>query len=346
MLVNSKQWCYSDKMKNKEQLLYFFLQGKISLSQYDYKFMANLQSMIQKDNRVTTNQAELFGKLISKYNKQLVKQGLIKEELKALPWKTLIVESSSEYTGAVVSMNENDLNIRVPFNKTFISSYRNVKNNEFEWNKETKSYSAPFTTNSLKVAYSTLPNFFPTVRYDDDLQGVINELQQYEGMVWDPTLMYVNDRLMVVATNTTLAEVIEDITLSLDPRTLFKLSRMGVNIAPELIENDPKLQFASNQVYEIEITDIEHVIGWMRNIGCENVMIGRGLRTLNAQESITKMVEKYGMKPVASAAFSVPTGMTMLIQHTSPTGFALSGFNTINISKTIVLKDSRPIEVK
>ena len=54
-------------MKNKEQLLYFFLQGKISLSQYDYKFMANLQSIIQNNMRVTSNQAELFGKLISKY---------------------------------------------------------------------------------------------------------------------------------------------------------------------------------------------------------------------------------------------------------------------------------------
>ena len=57
-------------MKNKEQLLYFFLQGKISLSQYDYKFMANLQTMIQNQNRVTSNQADLFDKLISKYKNE------------------------------------------------------------------------------------------------------------------------------------------------------------------------------------------------------------------------------------------------------------------------------------
>ena len=68
-------------MKNKEQLLYFFLQGKISLSQYDYKFMANLQTMIQRDHRVTTGQANLFDNLISKYKKQLTKCGLDKAEL-------------------------------------------------------------------------------------------------------------------------------------------------------------------------------------------------------------------------------------------------------------------------
>jgi hypothetical protein len=334
-------------MKNKEQLLYFFLQGKISLSQYDYKFMANLQSIIQNNMRVTSNQAELFGKLISKYNKQLIKQGLVKEELKALPWKTLIVESTSEYTGAVVSLLENDLNIRVPFNKTFISAFRNVKNNEFNWSKETKSYSAPFSTNSLKIAYSTLPKFFPTVRYDDNLQGIINELKQYEGLIWNPTLVDINGNLMVASITPELAAVMDSITLSLDPSTLFKLSHMGIEVAPELIEKDPKLQFASNQVYEVEITDIEHIIGWMRNVGCENVMIGRGLRSLNLQENIVKLVEKYGMKPVTGTLFgNLPAGLTMLIQHTSPTSQIVNGFSTVNISKTIVLKDSRPIEVQ
>lgn len=334
-------------MKNKEQLLYFFLQGKISLSQYDYKFMANLQSIIQNNMRVTSNQAELFGKLISKYNKQLIKQGLVKEELKSLPWKTLIVESTSEYTGAVVSLLENDLTIRVPFNKTFISAFRNVKNNEFDWSKETKSYSAPFSTNSLKIAYSTLPKFFSTVRYDDNLQGIINELKQYEGLIWNPTLVDINGNLMIASITPELAAVMDSITLSLDPSTLFKLSHMGIEVAPELIEKDPKLQFASNQVYEVEITDIERIIGWMRNVGCKNVMIGRGLRSLNLQENIVKLVEKYGMKPITSTLFgNLPAGLTMLIQHTSPTSQIVNGFSTVNISKTIVLKDSRPIEVK
>lgn len=339
--------CYTMNMKNKEQLLYFFLQGKISLSQYDYKFMANLQSMIQKDDRVTSNQAELFTKLISKYNKQLIKQGLIKEELKALPWKTMIVESTSEYTGAVVSLRDDHINIRVPFNKSFISEFRNVRHNPFDWNKETKSYSAPFGTNALKTAYTSLPKFFTTVRYDDDLRAIIDELRQYEGMVWNPTLVFAADNLVVAAVNSELGKLLDDTKLTTDPKTLFNLSRMGITVDPSIYENDPKKEFASNQVYEVEITDIEHVIGWMKNIGCEIVMIGRGLRSLNIQETIVELVEKYGMKPITGMhGWQTPPGIAMLIQHTSPTGFALGGFNTVNISKTIVIKDSRPVEVK
>lgn len=335
-------------MKNKEQLLYFFLQGKISLSQYDYKFMANLQSMIQNNMRVTSNQAELFTKLISKYAKQLTKQGLIKEELKSLSWKTMIVESTSEYTGAVVSLIEENINIRVPFNKTFISEFRNVRHNMFDWSKETKSYSAPFSTHALKIAYTVLPKFFPTVRYADELQAIITELQQYEGMVWNPTLMQVNGNLVVAAVNPVLAEVLDGIELQSDPNTFFKLSRMGITVDPSLYENDSKKEFAANRVYEVEITEVEKVIGWMRNIGCEHVLIGRAARNIIDRDGLTQMIEKYGMKAAGSMAFfgnKVSEGVTMIIQHTTPTDIRMFDLQN-NISKTIVIKDSRPIEVK
>ena len=332
-------------MTNKEQLLYFFLQGKISLSQYDYKFMANLQTIIQNNSRVTSNQADLFDKLISKYKKQLVRQGLVKEELKELPWKTMIVESTSEYTGAVVSLRDNNLNIRVPFNKSFISEFRNVPNNAFEWDKETKSYSAPFGTTALKVAYTVLPKFFSTVRYDNELQNIITELHQYESLVWNPTLMQVNGNLVVAAVNQVLAEVINSMTLSLDSMTLFKLSRMGVDVDPAIIKTYPKLQFAASNVYEVEITEIEQVIGWMKNVGCENVVIGRGLRSTISQEHLTDMIEKYGMKSLGPLSYgTLPDGVSMLMQHTSNVT-SRSPF-TGQISKTVVLKDSRPIEVK
>ena len=159
------------KMINKEQLLYFFLQGKISLSQYDYKFMANLLSMIQNQHRVTSNQATLFDNLISKYKKQLTKNGFDKDTLKALPWKTTVVESTPEYTGASVSLDDDTISIRVPFNKQFISAFRNVKNNTFDWNKDSKTYTAKFNTNAFKIAYTILPEFFHSVRYDQELQS-------------------------------------------------------------------------------------------------------------------------------------------------------------------------------
>jgi hypothetical protein len=335
-------------MKNKEQLLYFFLQvGKVSLSQYDYKFMANLQTMIQRDQRVTTGQATLFDNLISKYKRQLTKLGLDKAELKALEWNSTLVESTSEYTGASVVLLNDELTFRVPFNKTFISKFREVKDNTFSWDKENKLYRTTFSTTAFKIVTQTLHKFFPTVKYCEELSDILTSLAEIESgtTVWNPTLCMVNERLVVAASNSVLGELIAETELALEPNVLFNLSQMGIEIDQSIVLDNDKLQFAANKVYEVEIVDVEKVIGWMRNIGCENVVIGRGLRSTINQEHLVSMITKYGMKPVGPLSYGkLPDGVSMLMQHTS----SVNNRNpfTGSVSKTVVLKDSRPIEVQ
>jgi hypothetical protein len=333
-------------MKNKEQLLYFFLQGKISLSQYDYKFMANLQTMIQRDHRVTTGQAKLFDNLISKYKKQLTKCGLDKVELKALDWNSTLVESTTEYTGAYVSLFSNTLKIRVPFNKTFISKFREVKDNTFFWDKESKTYTTEFSTTAFKITTQVLHKFFPTVKYCDELSDILISLAEIESgaTVWNPTLCKVHGKLIVAGCNSIIGDMVKDMELSLEPNLLFKLNKLGIDVDPTIISDYPKLQFAANNVYEAEIVDVENIIGWMKNLGCEYVVIGRGLRTALNQEQLASTIEKYGMKPVGPLSYGkLPDGVCMMLQHTSNVG--MRSF-TGTISKTVVLKDSRPIEVQ
>jgi hypothetical protein len=332
-------------MINKEQLLYFFLSGKVSLSQYDYKFMANLQTMITNNYRVTSNQATLFDNLISKYKKQLTKNGLVKEELKELPWKTEVVESTPEYTGATVSLCDTDVVIRVPFNKPFISAFRQVKNNNFEWDKERKVYRTPFSTTALKIANTELGKYFPSVRYDDNIDKLINEISAYKAEIYDPTLQVINGRPIIVAINSVLGELIQNLDLKINGPTLFKLSMMGVNIDPSVYESDCKLEFASKRVYEMEMDQIETAISWMKSLGCHNVIVGRGLRTQLSQDALYELITKYSMQPLGPMSFGkLPDGVNMLLQHTSNID-SRSAF-TGQISKTVVLKDSRPIEVK
>jgi hypothetical protein len=332
-------------MTNKEHLLYFFLGGKISLSQYDYKFMANLQTMIQNKSRVTSNQATLFDNLISKYKKQLTKNGFDKDILKALPWKTDIVESTEEYTGAMVSLYGDDLVIKVPFNKPFISAFRQVKNNNFDWDKDSKVYRTSFNTVALKIATTELGKYFSTVRLDDNLSKLVNDISVYDAEVYNPTLRVINGNPMIVAINRVLGELTQNMDLKIDSITLHKLSMMGINIDPSVYESNNKLEFASKRVYEVEMDQVETVISWMKNLGCDNVIVGRGLRTHLSQEALYELINKYGMKPLGPMSFGkLPEGVNMLIQHTSTIDVrsAFSG----QISKTVVLKDSRPIEVK
>lgn len=332
------------EMNNKEQLLYFFLQGKISLSQYDYKFMANLQTMIRDKNRVTSNQAELFDKLIGKYKKQLTKSGYDIDALLSLGWKTYLVESTDEFTGAFVSIKDEGLVIRVPFNKTFINSFREVKHNPYVWDKESKLYIAPFSTTAFKIAATRLAKYFPSVSFCDESQAILDDISKLEAEIWNPTLVKVGDNLIVAAASPVLAELISDMELSLDSSTLFKLTQLGVTISPTLNLTDPRLLFASSRVYEIELTQIESVVSWMKNLGCKNIVMGRGLRNIINQDGLTHMIEKYGMTSVGPMSFGkLPDGLNMMIQHTSNIdNRAYSGA----ISKTVVLKDSRPIEVK
>lgn len=331
-------------MKNKEQLLYFFLQGKISLSQYDYKFMANLQTMIQNQNRVTSNQADLFDKLISKYKKQLTKSGYDKEELKALPWKTLVVESTPEYTGASVRLVEDDIVVRVPFNKNFINQFRQIENNNFSWDGTNKVYRAKFSTLSLKVAYNALPKHFQHVKYCNVLSDILDKTKEYNNLLWNPTVVKFNDRMLLMACNEVLGSLITDKDLVITPRNLFNLSRMGIKIDEGIYADDEKLKFAANDYYETDIDDYETTISWMRNIGCDNVILGRGIRSASWKEEVSATIEKYGMKVYGPMGYgsTIDSGTTMLLQHVSTTDRIMLS----PISKTIVIKDSRPIEVK
>lgn len=330
-------------MINKEQLLYFFLSGKVSLSQYDYKFMANLQTMITNNYRVTSNQATLFDNLISKYKKQLTKNGLVKEELKELPWKTEVVESTPEYTGATVSMYDDNIVIKVPFNKTFISAFRNIKDNSFDWDKDSKLYRSRFSTVALKIAYTEPAKYFPTVRYDEQLEKLISDINVYYAEVYNPTLCLINNRPVIVAINNILAEQIQDTVLKLDSTTLFKLSMMGVTIDPEIYKSNTQLEFASERVVELDIEKVETAISWMKSLGCQNVIIGRGLRTQFNRDNLNELIGKYGMNAIGPISFGkLPDGVNMILQHTSVDNNSYNG----QISKTVVLKDSRPIEVK
>ena len=80
-------------LKTSEQLLYFMIHN-LRLSRYDNRFLQNLEKLINNTHRVTTNQVDLVNKLISKYERQLIKHELFIKDLLELPWKTLIVQTT------------------------------------------------------------------------------------------------------------------------------------------------------------------------------------------------------------------------------------------------------------
>jgi hypothetical protein len=330
-------------MKNKEHLLYFFLQAKISLSQYDYKFMANLQTILQNTNKVTTNQVRLFDMLIEKYKKQLSKNGLHSNELKELPWKNMVVDSSLEYTSAKLSVIDDHIIINVPFNKKFIDYFRRIGNNPFVWDRENRHYEAKFSTIALKIADVQVKSHFPSVIYSDELEQLLAEIKKYDAPIWNPTLKVINGKPIIAAINEILYEKLEDIKINTDAETLFRLHRLGITIDPTIYENNSFKKFASNYVYETEITGIEQAIEWASQIGAKTLVVGRGIKTILNITGLGNLLEKYNMTYHREGEL-VSKDSVMLISASfvnRPNGYLGS-----RTAKIIVLKDSRAVNIK
>lgn len=257
-------------MDYKEQVLYFFLQGKISLSQYDYKFMANLQTIIHQKSRVTSNQAALFEKLISKYSKQLTKFELDKETLRSLPWRATVVDSTEQYTCAFVTIVGDEITIRLPFNKAFVSSFRDIAHNTFQWIKEDKLYRAPFSTTAFKIAVTSLYDYFPKVKFCDNTTSLLNQLNLLEASIWDPTLVRMGDSYVVAACNPILADLLRGVDLTPTPRTLFNLLGMGIKTDLALVADDPMLKLSCEYISEVDLDDLSALIEWLKHFSVDH----------------------------------------------------------------------------
>lgn len=334
-------------METNEQLLKFFLSGHISLSQYDYKFMANLFSIIDKKNRITSNQAYLFDKLVTKYAKQLSKQGFTKEKLN-LVWKTPVLISTEEYTGAYVSLDNDDtLTIRVPFNKKFISAFNrsNTKDNYFVFDTATKLYKAPFSSISLKTAYKMLPSFFTPVNYCDELKVIIDELKAFENCIWDPTLMKINGRVFLIAANEVLSKIVQEIGTDPTPETYYRLSVAGIKIHDSMIEDNPALRFASTPVVTFDTTELGQLEEYLGQLGKVDLVLQRslGFNSRNLRDKLLELADKNDNITVNQFPVSMPKPAIVVMWHQTSSTVPPS---LMNISKTVIIKDSTPIEVK
>lgn len=257
------------KIKTKDHLVYFMQSGMMKLSNYDLKFVQNLNTVILQHKPITTNQTLLFDKLISKYKKQLSKHKYSVQFLMSLPWTVDIVESSSEYTEVHISIENNKIFIRCPFNKKFVTEFRKIEYNPFKWDNENKRYESEYSTRAFKIAHNTIPKFYSKVNYCDTASALINRLSNYSPTdIWEPTLVEVNGRYLIGATNQFVQPLIENIELNTDVKTLSYLSEICVRISDNLAK-DNRLNFANSVFYETQIDDLGNVFNWLKELGCD-----------------------------------------------------------------------------
>ena len=246
------------EIQSIEQLLYF-MKGHIHLSRYDEKFIDNIATL----TTVTTNQVVLFHTLIHKYQRQFAKHEMFVDKLVNLPWNVNVVESSPQYTEGYLSIIDDYIYFRCPFNRNFIDEFRKLSLNSFTWDKQKRQYHAPYNIYSLKILLDTAYKFFPSIHFCEVSQKMIDEVKIYEDAIyWQPTLVRRNGNLYILASNSALDDALGDTVLVDNVDTYHKLSRYGVSIGPDIHMDDPKLKFICESVTTVEQSNINDMITW------------------------------------------------------------------------------------
>lgn len=338
-------------MQAKEHLLYFFLAKPLRLHYSDRKFFNKLTVIIKDTNTITTGQNKLFNKLVEKYENQLSKTNLTKDQLVALPWKASVIETSNEYTSARVTLINNELVIRVPMNNKFIKKFDNLKDNTFQWDKNKKAYISLMSTYALKIAYTILPRYFPEVRYCKQLTNLINKTVQYSELIWEPTLVSINNNYYVVAINEVLGTYINNIKLNNDPKTLFALSKLGIKISKDIISSDIQ-KFASEFVTEIDVSQTIELAEWLKELEVVQVLLGKGIhnaffKTKQLFLPMRTTLDNNSIKCIpVDSTFEITKDIRtpVLLQYHGNENMKFCGSGSL--AKCVFIKNSNPIEVK
>ena len=256
----------------KEELVTYLTMGHVHVSRQDYQFFNNLIKIHMEDN-ITTGQDKLLNKLLDKYKRQLIKLGHNVEHLKRLEWKKPLVETQEEYKKAYLNLEDNKLVFKSPFSKKFMNDLRSEgDNNTFVWNKVRKTYVSQATTLALKTILRVSNKSFSELQICDQLQDTLCTLNQYKESVWNPTLYKINGNYYIVAHNGALHDAISNIELSDDPKTLYELTKYGIDFDSSVVTNELQ-KFASSYYYETDTEHLYNIVQYLQRLGITEVRV-------------------------------------------------------------------------
>ena len=334
------------ELNNKEQLIYYMVTN-LRLSRYDIRFLQNLEKISLIKKRITSNQVELVDKLIEKYERQFVKNQMFIRDLAKLPWKTLVVETTDEYTSAHIGIIDDNLILKTPYNKAFITAFRSLSESSFVWDNLNKYYIADLSTFSLKLAINMVTKFFNDIRYSDNVTKLVDQLTYYKDVkYWTPTLVCSNGNYIIACTNKALDESIKHISLNNELNTLAELVRYGIMIDESIMRTDEE-RFAGSYNPKIELSNICDMVPWLQNIKCDYVSVsGIGLSTnFKFKHDLKQALENAGIQYNDAGRVMSHTNLS---KYKFPVivKFKLIAEDYINVAKVVNIINSQPINLE
>lgn len=328
-------------LTTKEKILDYLLSGMLHLSKKDYSFFNNLKFIIESKKPITTNQNKLFDKLLLKYQRQFRKNNIEVDTLLSSKWTTPVVDSDPEFLKAKIYFEDEFICIRSPFNNNFINSLRKEHFSSFEWQKDKKIYRAIASTYNLKIAIELVNKHYNFVQLCPKLETIVGSLDVYKNCIWNPTLVKRNGIFYICAINHVLYNLVKDIELNNDPKTLFYLSSLDVKVDAEIVKDDEFLRFASAYNSIVDIDNIIKLAEWLKKLDVDFVYLARDLvYNKSLYKEVTGLLEgkiKYGPHISTEAKNIVKLGLSSHGPHRD---------SKLGISyRNIFLRNIRPISI-
>ena len=338
------------KLSTKEHLIFFMQSGMMNLSTLDLSFIQNLHHIIIKQNGITTNQVKLFEKIIKKYNRQFKKQKFKIELLENLPWTTTIIESDPIYTDAYISIENNKIYFKSPYNKGFFFELKKLIINPFTFDKINKRYEADFSTSALRIIFELANKHFEKVHYCPMSSDLIISNNKYNDVkIWNPTLVSVNNYCFIASCNQHLYNAIKDIDLKIDMKTISLLTEYGIKCSDDLLIHE-NIKFANELIVEVNLKDIDRYIEYLRLLDCDAILISRTTTSKISQMVVDKLTNANIEVVRIEGLFSTYTNLARISKYKYPVLLTLHStvshiFNKFypTIKKHIKIIDTNPI---
>lgn len=343
------------KPTSKEQTIYFLL-GNVSLGTYDKRFLQNIEeNYICTHKPITTNQAKLLDKIITRYHRQLLKLEVNSEELISLQWNINPIDSLPQYTEVFLDVFDDMLVLRCPYKKEFVTDFKKNKIGA-RWDSESRFWYMPASTNSLKIVNDQIISHYSNINYCEKITEFFNIVNEYKTCkYWNPTYKYLAGNFMIVATNKWLDESLSQLEFDGKASTISKLVWHGVTIDDSVIKlckekyDNNIVDFAVSVNNESEINDVS-LIDKLMSTEVDFVVIYFKLSRGNFAKQITELLEKNKIKfhiHNQDEIFSLPHKLyehpVLLTDRSISTN---ESYNAKQFAKIIKIVNSKPITIK
>lgn len=299
-------------MHTFQSLLMYFVDGEIDCGKRDYNFFHNIYQRLRNDQPITTAQTILFRRILGKFQYSFKAINLDVDPSKVYWDKgAKIVETSSEFTNPRFFFDQDKLYLKTAYNRHFIEKMDNLEDNPFVFDKSIKTYSTNIKNISyaIRMIYPILNEYWKNLTIDPAIEKLMLEHHFYDldKYIRKPTFKKINGNFYIIAANKPLMDVLASHTFEPTLPFLGMLTKMGVNIDPDVVENDIVKKMLTDFSYEIKfditasgevdldknkskIEELEKVISTMIEFGVVNFYSEITTWDIN-QKNITKCLK-------------------------------------------------------